>query len=244
MTGVQTCALPILKNKNKNRVQSKETIENRINNTDQTKKEQTRQKTMTERYGSLLYAPNPKERNEKISKSLSGKPHSKNHHVKIIENKRKNNKLKHKNESKIKIKQKLLNYYSDDSIDHCITLAKSEKKTKTTKGFLCGYFNGIFFRSSYEKKFLEFCEKYKIKVESAENKNFRLRYLYEGKKHWYYPDFYLPDFDVVVEIKPLSLLDFDRNLEKINVGMLNYNFWLITEEELEENVFYEHILSF
>lgn len=55
----------------------------------------------------------------------------------------------------------------------------------------------------------------------------------------------MPEYDVVVEIKPVNMVEFNENCEKIHEGMLNYSLWLVTEEELfEENNFYEHILSF
>jgi len=91
----------------------------------------------------------------------------------------------------------------------------------------------MYYRSSYELRFMEYCFANKIDYQSAENKEFRLEYIVEGKRHWYYPDFYLEKYDCVIEIKPESLLTNDTVLNKISTGMQNYRFFVITEEELE-----------
>ena len=54
----------------------------------------------------------------------------------------------------------------------------------------------LFYRGSYEKDFLD---KYydKIKIEKAISE----RYNYKNVKRVYFPDFYLPDFNLVIEIK-------------------------------------------
>lgn len=55
------------------------------------------------------------------------------------------------------------------------------------------------FESGFEKKFLDQCYMQGIKVQRCEEK---VPYLdSSGKLHHYVPDFYLPDFDYVVEIK-------------------------------------------
>lgn len=58
---------------------------------------------------------------------------------------------------------------------------------------------GVVFESGFEKKFLDQCYMQGIKVQRCEEK---VPYLdSSGKLHHYVPDFYLPDFDYVVEIK-------------------------------------------
>lgn len=238
------CKKELLVKKNTGRVQSEETIRKRIRNTDQTKKEQTRQNTMIERYDSLYNPFNPEERNKKLSEALAGRKHTKEHHEKVTESKRKNGTLKHKQSTKDNISKILLAYYSNEDIDHSVTLPKKPTGSGLKGKFECGEINGIYYRSSYEKIFLHLCDKYNIAVETAATKEFRVRYEYEGKMHWYYPDFFLTDFGVVVEIKPINLLGFNENPNKIHHGMIKHSFWLVTEEELEEKSFYEHISSF
>ena len=234
------CSKEARKRVNLGRKQTQETIKTRIENTDQTKKEQKRQQSLMSKYGTNFYCSNPKERAKKISESLSGKQHTKEHHANITQSKRKNGTLKHTKETKLKISKTLKEYWENDTLDHCVVMPKRG----SGGGHKHGFYNGIYYRSSYELKFLEMCEKYNVQVESASTKEFRIRYFYDNKKRYYYPDFYLPEYDVVVEIKPMSMLDCDGNWEKITSGSRKYNFWLVTEEELEEPVFISEVNSF
>lgn len=225
----------------KSRKQSPETIAKRIANTDQNKKTEARRQTMLERYDSLYHPFDPESRNQKLSESLSGRPHTKEHHIKVIESKRKNGNIKHTPSTKRKISDSLKQYYNDDTNDHSVTIPA---QGKGGRGYSQGEYNGVYYRSSYELKFLQLCEKNHVVVESASTKEFRIRYEYDGKKKYYYPDFYLPEYDVVCEIKPLSMLDYDSNSDKIQAGALAYSFWLVTEEELDDEIFISEVNSF
>lgn len=225
----------------KSRKQSPETIAKRIKNTDQTKKENNRQNTMMEKYGNVFHFPDEEDRRNKLSISHRGKKHTTEHHQKVIESKRNNGTILHTQSTKQKISNSLLAYYNNDDIDHCVTIPNAGSGGR---GYKNGTYNSIYYRSSYELKFLKLCEKYSIIVESASTKEFRIRYKIEGKKKYYYPDFYLPEYDVVVEIKPIGMLNVSNNMEKIDAGCKLYNFWLVTEEELEETNFINEVNTF
>ena len=204
--------------------QSPETIAKRIKNTDQKKKEKTRRETILKRYkdGKIPYKRDP----NKIRKPLP--PRTEEHQRKIIESKRKNDTLKHSNETKQKIKEKIRQVYESD--DPPITISNSSNNS-----YKHGYYNGMYYRSSYELYFLIYCFENNIKVESAETKEFRLRYIdINGKMRMYYPDFYLPDYESIIEIKPLSMIDYKNNPIKIVAAATNYAFSLVTEEELSD----------
>ena len=207
--------------------QTKETIDKRIKNTDQKKKEQTRQITMMEHYGSLTVFFEPELRSNRISKALKDKKHTKEHHEKVIESKRKNGTINHSEETKKNISVSVNKVYQSD--DPPITTSQNNNKNHKQ-----GYTHGYYYRSSYEQKFIEYCIENNIELESAETKEFRLQYEYDGKKKWYYPDFYLPQYDVVVEIKPIGLLTNDQIQCKIVSVGCHYPYSLITEEELED----------
>jgi len=56
-----------------------------------------------------------------------------------------------------------------------------------------------------------------------------------GKERTYYPDFYLPEFELIVEIKPSSMLYYGTNPLKLNAASLRCaasNFAVVTEEDL------------
>jgi hypothetical protein len=66
----------------------------------------------------------------------------------------------------------------------------------------------LYYRGSYEKDFLDLCFKYNIKVE----KIYSFKYDFHKKKYTYFPDFYIPIYDLIVEIK--SDYYYNKYLEK------------------------------
>jgi hypothetical protein len=210
--------------------QSKETIQKRINKTNQKLKEEKRKNTMIKKYG--VENPTQLENIKKIiSKKLKGRknPRSSEHQQKIIDSKRRNGTIKHSQKTK-ELMTRLINdrYQSDDPP---VTLNNYKSKKYKT-----GYVNDIFYRSSYERIFLEYCFKKKIKVSSAESKDFRVPYLWKGKRKWYYPDFYLEEYDAIIEIKPNCFLRDDKTLEKLSSGLTHHNNFYIIDEEYLENI--------
>lgn len=66
----------------------------------------------------------------------------------------------------------------------------SGKKIKT-------HISGILYRGSYEKDFIEFCINKNIKIEKGPT----IKYYQNEKIRFYHSDFYLPEFDLICEIK-------------------------------------------
>ena len=76
-----------------------------------------------------------------------------------------------------------------------------------------GNYQNIRYDSSWELAFIKYCLVNDIKIE-RNKKGFV--YWYEDKKHKYYPDFYLPEVDLFVEVKNKYLLRLEQTTEKIN----------------------------
>lgn len=109
----------------------------------------------------------------------------------------------------------------------------SEKATERYQHLwsITGIHSNIFFHSSYECMFLEICRKVNIKVERA-NK-FRTSYYHEGKRKWYVPDFYLPKFNCIVEVKGFEP-EIDKKKEKFFKKKHSYlKYKKIQKEELK-----------
>ena len=97
---------------------------------------------------------------------------------------------------------------------------------------------GVAFESGLERRFLDQCYLQGIKVERCLDK---VPYVDEaGKSHLYTPDFYLPDFKFVIEIKGTWTF-------KANHGFVREKFFaareyfkgrymLITEKELKQDI--------
>lgn len=212
----------------KGKKQSQETVDKRIKNTNQATKEEKRKQTCFEKFGVSNYAELT-EHKEKISKIHKGRknPRTKEWQDKIIQSKIKNNTIKHTEQAKGKMRasQKRVNESENPPI--------RVSNKSCGRGHKNGSHNGLFYRSSYELTFIKICEENNIKIESAENKKFRCPYLLDSKKKMYYPDFYLPEYKVVVEIKPESMLEIKQNQLKIEAAKLTLeNYLLVTEENL------------
>lgn len=225
-----TCSIEC-RNNNKNikrdywrgRTQSKETIDKRIQNTDQIKKESNRKKTMLDKYG----VDNPAklvEVKNKISIGNKGKVVERDTKWQnnIIESKRKNGTLKHSDETKSKIGDSLNKY-------HSLNLDR-EKYISNSNSHFCGWYNGLHFRSSLELSFL-FMNK-DVTFISCEKNEYKIIYEKDSKPKTYYPDY--TDGDIIYEIKPSTLLEYKDNDLKINKGLELYGdkYKVITEKEV------------
>lgn len=208
--------------------QSEETVAKRIANTDQSKKEARRKQTMLEKYG----VDNPTKLDfvtDKISEKLKGQPRPRveGQQEAIIDSKRRNGTLNHSEETKQKIKEAVRERLTDPNFDRSVFVnsGSNGKNSKT------GYYNGLYFRSSYEEMFIRFCEHYDIKLESAANKNHCIKYLAsDNEVRSYYPDFYLPESNTTVEIKPISMYEVGENQNKFMAALDSVQNYVILSE--------------
>ncbi|RTL01055.1 MAG: hypothetical protein EKK57_05690 [Proteobacteria bacterium] len=110
------------------------------------------------------------------------------------------------------------------------------------KNHISGHFDSIkfndrfYYQSSYELKFLEFCES-SIKINQLIKSPYRIEYEIDGRIYNYIPDF-LVNNKILIEIKPESLLEFDKNPHKFKAGenfciKNDIKFIIVTEAELE-----------
>jgi len=182
----------------KGKKQSDEIIRKRVDNTDQIESHKKRKNTMIKKYGVENYGQTAEWKKivpEKL-KGRKNKKRTKEWSEKIIISKRKNGTLKHTKQAKINIGEGLRKTYRDPNFD------KSKILSKQTSG-ICGTYNNIFFRSSLELAYLVWCFKNKKQVIGASTKKFAVK-VSDIQSH--YPDFYNITDDVIVEIKPYSMI--------------------------------------
>lgn len=85
-------------------------------------------------------------------------------------------------------------------------------------------------RSSWEVRFAEFLDSNGI---SYKYESLAIKY----EDSVYYPDFYLPQYNLIVEVKPSSLVEDEIVQKKMKAAIeAGYNFQFITEEELESDL--------
>lgn len=94
------------------------------------------------------------------------------------------------------------------------------------------HFSGLMYQGTYE---LDFLEKYydKLKIDKIKP----IKYYFEDKKHYYHPDFYLPNLNLIIEIKSSYTYNFDleRNLAKKEYSLKSgYSFIFIIDKDYNE----------
>jgi len=102
---------------------------------------------------------------------------------------------------------------------------KSGKKIKKHK-------NGLYFRGSYEKDFLDFCIENKIEV----SKGPTIQYIVEGKNKFYHSDFYIEKLDLICEIKSSYYYKkyLESNLAKKEFSEKYHKFIFIIDKDYRE----------
>jgi len=88
----------------------------------------------------------------------------------------------------------------------------------------------VYYRGSYE---LDFLEKYYDKYPDIINAK-SIKYMFEGKKHYYFPDFYIPSLNLIVECKNSYLAEKDKEqIEEKRKATIanNYNYIMITNKD-------------
>jgi hypothetical protein len=92
---------------------------------------------------------------------------------------------------------------------------------------------GLKYRGSYEKHFLDYCFENKIQIENHKS----IKYEFEGKKKVYYPDFYLKEKNLIIEIKSNYTYEkyLNKNLAKQKSCLKQgYNFIFIINKSYKE----------
>lgn len=90
--------------------------------------------------------------------------------------------------------------------------------------------NGVlYFRSSWEKVLASFMDANNI---DWSYESLSIKFCYENKNHHYIPDFYLKDYNLILEVKPNKFID-DYVIAKLNASEdAGYKIKLITEDHL------------
>lgn len=89
------------------------------------------------------------------------------------------------------------------------------------------------YRGTYEKDFLDFCFNNKILIEKGK----RIKYLYNDKEHYYFSDFYIESFNLIIEIKSYWTFNkyFDKNIIKKKFTIdSGFNYIFIIDKNYED----------
>jgi hypothetical protein len=88
----------------------------------------------------------------------------------------------------------LVKYNSNSPMQKLEIFEKQQKNGYYIKNHLK---TGLYYRGTYELDFLNFCVKYNLDVK----KGLVFNFIYNGKNKYYYSDFFIPKYNLIVEIK-------------------------------------------
>ena len=92
---------------------------------------------------------------------------------------------------------------------------------------------GIKYQGSYEKDFLDLCEKLKLNIVRGKTINFK----FNNKDKVYFSDYYLEEFNLIIEIKSMYIYNLHEKLnlvKKMSVLEQGYNFIFIVDKKYDE----------
>ena len=130
-----------------------------------------------------------------------------------------------------KLKLRITNnerYGVDNPMQNSDIFLKQQKS-----GFSSKYYNELYYRSSYELDFIKFCEIRNIIIENGPT----IKFIYKDKNKIYFPDFYIPKFNLVCEIKSEYYYskDLELNLAKKEATLLQgYEFLFIIDKKYND----------
>lgn len=98
-----------------------------------------------------------------------------------------------------------------------------------------GYYLDFYFRSLLELSYIHYLVENDINFENAEKKIYTVKYILNGEKRTYRPDFYLIDTNKIIEIKPSALVNSYLNKIKFTAAKNKFNnFNIITEKDINK----------
>lgn len=119
--------------------------------------------------------------------------------------------------------------YSGQNKEILEKILKSSKKINKYKD------TELYYQGSYEKDFLEFCEN--LNILDKIKRGFTIKYEMEGEILIYFPDFFIEEINLIVEIKSSYWYKVHekRNIQKeINCKELNYEYVMIMDKNYSE----------
>ncbi|MNC39495.1 hypothetical protein D3C75_881560 [compost metagenome] len=97
-----------------------------------------------------------------------------------------------------------------------------------------GHYEGVQFRSILELRYLKYLFDNNIAFENGEKTKYKVSYEFNNKKANYFLDFYLPEMDEYIEIKPKKLVSSKQNKAKFDAARNKFGdkFKVLTEDDI------------
>jgi hypothetical protein len=106
-------------------------------------------------------------------------------------------------EIKTKIKNTNLEKYGAENPSQSYEIHK-----KQHSGYILKHHNNdLYYRGSYEKDFIDYCLEEKIEIENFKGS---IDYFFEGKNRKYFPDFFIRNKNMIIEVKSLYTYELEK----------------------------------
>lgn len=106
---------------------------------------------------------------------------------------------------------------------------------KGSGGGIDGWYKNFYFRSLLELSFLIDMSDKGIDVQTAETTKFKIPYKISGVIKNYFPDFYLPTENIIIEVKPFCRINEPINILKFKAAYKMYdNFKIVSERDFKK----------
>lgn len=98
-----------------------------------------------------------------------------------------------------------------------------------------GYYKKVYFRSFLELRYLKYLFDNNIQFENGEKRKYKVTYFFFNGTWNYFLDFYLPQTNEYIELKPKRLVGSPRNLAKFDAAYKKFGdkFKVLTEKDIE-----------
>jgi hypothetical protein len=106
-----------------------------------------------------------------------------------------------------------------------------------------GWYREVYFRSILELSYMHLMYNNDIILENGELLKHGIPYIFEGNKRTYFPDFFLPEFNVYIEIKPKNLIKSLQNCAKIEAATKLYGNKFIVLSEFDFPILQNEVIK-
>lgn len=120
-----------------------------------------------------------------------------------------------------------------ESVQQTLLLKPDDEKVMKSNYAMTGFYQNFYCASSYELIFLLYCLDNNIDIKRCP---FRFPYYFDNSRRTYFPDFYLPETDTIIELKGRGLYYNKDEVEAKANSVTGHNYKIIYDDEI--NNFY------
>lgn len=147
---------------------------------------------------------------------------------------------------KEEIKQTWIHRYGVDNPTKCISVIEKVVKTSKYSKLYTLPSGTTIYKQGYEPQFLDYVFKHKyLREDEIDYHPKGIKYKYhDGTEHYYFPDFYIPKLNLIIEIKSkyTEILDTNISLKEIATKESGFNYIRIVNNSIDKKLNFDEFL--